>query len=111
MNYTNKSVTLGKEQGLTMEAKTNFAQKQRRLVTALFKEFLEILEEVKLTHDEYHGNLLEKLPPEFVNVLVVGNPLSEEKYKRLRKKVLDKGNDVLRDSESEMGNYSISFAI
>lgn len=94
-----------------MEAKTNFAQKQRRLVTALFKEFLEILEEVKLTHDEYFGNLLENLPPEYVTTLVVGNPLSEEKYKRLRKKVLDKGNDVLRDSESEMGHYSISFAI
>lgn len=94
-----------------MEASTSLSQRQRRLITALFKDFLETLGELKDSHDEYFGNLMEKLPPEFVTTLVVGNPLSDDKFMRLRKRVLDRGNDVIRDSEIELGNYSISFCL
>lgn len=94
-----------------MEASTSLSQRQRRLITALFKDFLETLGELKDSHDEYFGNLMEKLPPEFVTTLVVGNPLSDDKFMRLRKKILDKGNDTIRDSEIEFGNYSISFCL
>jgi hypothetical protein len=93
------------------QAKDNFAQKQRRFVTALFKDFLEIIGEVKDDHDEFYGKLMEKLPPEYITTLVVGNPLSDDKFMRLRKKILDKGNDTIRDSELELGNYSISFCL
>ncbi len=92
-----------------MEAINSLSQRQRRLITALFKDFLETMSEVKEAHDEYFGNLMEKLPPEFVTALVVGNPLSDDKFMRLRKKILDKGNDTIRDSELELGQYSISF--
>ena len=92
-----------------MQASTSLSQRQRRLITALFKDFLETLGELKDSHDEYFGNLMEKLPPEFVTTLVVGNPLSDDKFMRLRKRVLDRGNDVIRDSELELDNYSISF--
>jgi hypothetical protein len=94
-----------------MQAKASLQQRQRRLVTALFKEFLEILEEQKAAHDEYFGNLLEKLPPEYLPVLVVGNPWSDEKHLRLRKKVLDKGNGVIRESDLELDNYSVGFCM
>lgn len=94
-----------------MEASTSLSQRQRRLITTLFKDFLETLGELKDSHDEYFGNLMEKLPPEFVTTLVVGNPLSDDKFMRLRKRVLDRGNDVIRDSEIELGNYSISFCL
>jgi len=94
-----------------MQAKASLSQRQRRFVTALFKEFLEILGEVKENHDEYFGNLMEKLPPEYLTTLVVGNPLSDDKFMRLRKKVLDTGNDVIRDSELELEHYSISFCL
>ena len=80
-------------------------------MTALFKDFLEIISEVKDDHDEFYGNLMEKLPPEYITTLVVGNPLSDDKFMRLRKKILDKGNDTIRDSELELGNYSISFCL
>lgn len=94
-----------------MQAKASLSQRQRRFVTALFKEFLEILGEVKENHDEYFGNLMEKLPPEYLTALIVGNPLSDDKFMRLRKKVLDKGNDIIRDSELELEHYSISFCL
>lgn len=94
-----------------MQAKDSLSKRQCRLITALFKEFLEILESHKADYDEFYGNLLEKLPNEYKTALILGNPLSEEKFKRLRKKVLDKGNDVLRDSEEELGHFSISFCL
>jgi hypothetical protein len=92
-----------------MQAKDSLNQRQRRFVTSLFKEFLEILGEVKESHDEYFGNLMDNLPKEYVPVLAVGNPLSDDKFMRLRKKVLDKGNDVIRDHEIELDHYTISF--
>lgn len=67
--------------------------------------------EVKESHDEFYGKLMEKLPPEYITTLVVGNPLSDDKFMRLRKKILDKGNDTIRDSELELGQYSISFCL
>jgi len=94
-----------------MQAKDSLQKRQRRFITALFKEYLEILGEVKATHDEFYGNLLDKLPPEFIPILAVGNPLSEEKYKRLRKKILDKGNDIIRESDLEIDNDSVSFCL
>ena len=94
-----------------MQAKESLSQRHRRFVTALFKDFLEIIGEVKDDHDEFYGKLMEKLPPEYITTLVVGNPLSDDKFMRLRKKILDKGNDTIRDSELELGNYSISFCL
>ena len=94
-----------------MQAKDSLSKRQRRLITALFTSFLDILETHKADYDEFYGNLLIKLPPEYITTLVVGNPLSDEKFKRLRKKVLDKGNDILRDSEDELGNFSVSFCL
>jgi len=92
-----------------MQAKDSLQQRQCRFVTALFKGYLDILAEVKASHDEYYGNLLKELPKEFLPVLLIGNPLSEEKFKRLRKRVLDAGNDAIRESELELNNYSIGF--
>jgi len=94
-----------------MEAKTSLSQRQRRFVTALFKEFLEMLGEIKENHDEYFGNLMEKLPPEYLTTLVVGNPLSDDKFMRLRKRILDRGNDIIRDSELELDHYTIGFCL
>ncbi len=94
-----------------MVASTTLQQRHRRFITALFKDFLEIMGEVKESHDEFYGKLMEKLPPEYITTLVVGNPLSDDKFMRLRKKILDKGNDTIRDSELELGQYSISFCL
>jgi hypothetical protein len=94
-----------------MQAKDSLQKRQRRFITALFKEYLEILGEVKASHDEFYGNLLDKLPKEYIPILVVGNPFSKEKYQRLRKKILDSGNDVIRESDLEIDNYEVSFCL
>ncbi len=57
----------------------------RRKVINLYKNFLILLEDLK--EDGYN--------------------ISEEKYQRLRKKVLDSGNDAIRQFEEELNNIDL----
>ena len=57
----------------------------RRKVINLYKNFLILLEDLK--EDGYN--------------------ISEEKYQRLRKKVLDSGNDAIRQFEQELNNIDL----
>lgn len=57
----------------------------RRKVINLYKNFLILLEDLK--EDGYN--------------------ISEEKYQRLRKRVLDSGNDAIRQFEEELNNIDL----
>ena len=57
----------------------------RRKVVNLYKNFLILLEDLK--EDGYN--------------------ISEEKYQRLRKRVLDSGNDTIRQFEEELNNIDL----
>ena len=57
----------------------------RRKVINLYKNFLILLEDLK--EDGYN--------------------ISDEKYQRLRKKVLDSGNDSIRQFEEELNNIDL----
>ena len=57
----------------------------RRKVVNLYKNFLILLEDLK--EDGYN--------------------ISEEKYQRLRKRVLDSGNDAIRQFEEELNNIDL----
>ena len=59
--------------------------KNRRQVVNLYKNFLILLEDLK--EDGYN--------------------ISEDKYQRLRKKVLDSGNDTIRQFEEELNNIDL----
>jgi hypothetical protein len=59
--------------------------KNRRQVVNLYKNFLILLEDLK--EDGYN--------------------ISDEKYQRLRKKVLDSGNDSIRQFEEELNNIDL----
>ena len=59
--------------------------KNRRQVVNLYKNFLILLEDLK--EDGYN--------------------ISDEKYQRLRKKILDSGNDSIRQFEEELNNIDL----
>lgn len=92
-----------------MQAQDSLSEKQRRFITSLFKHFLEMLSTIKAEHDEFYSALAEKMPEEYLTALYIGNPMTDDKFKRLRKQILDKGNDIIRDSDMELNNFSISF--
>ena len=59
--------------------------KNRRQVVNLYKNFLILLEDLK--EDGYNIN--------------------DEKYQRLRKKILDSGNDSIRNFEEDLNNINL----
>lgn len=59
--------------------------KNKRQVINLYKNFLILLEDLK--EDGYN--------------------ISDEKYQRLRKKVLDSGNDSIRQFEEDLNNINL----
>ena len=58
----------------------------RRKVTSLYKDFLFILED--LDSNTYN--------------------LNEESYQRYRKRILDRGNDLIRENEEDLDKFDIT---
>lgn len=81
----------------------------KQSVTQLFKEMLKIVEDMKADHDFHYSRLAENLPDEYLNLLAASNHFDERKFKWIRKKILDTGNQSLRDFASEMENFTVSF--
>jgi len=79
-------------------------QQIKRIVTALFKDFLSILQEIQQENFANTEELKRKFPPEFVNSV---ETLDFVKYSRLRKHILDGGNDSLREISLLIDMFSI----
>jgi len=81
----------------------------RRNVTNLFKSFLTTLEDITSEHDEALLKLRATLPPEHRHCVDLAAFLTEAKCIRLRKNVLEAGNDTIRSLEEERVKYKIEF--
>lgn len=79
----------------------------KRGTTNLFKHFLSILQRQKEDHEEFKDKLRNSLPSEFHNHIELADPYSDTKAFVLRKEVLDKGNDAIRNFEEELNNFEI----
>ena len=62
-------------------------------VTSLYKDFLEIIEDIKIDHEIMAQKIIQKNGQSFYNDI---NYFTLQKYNQIRKRVLDKGNDNLR---------------
>ena len=76
----------------------------RRMVTKLFKDFLVITEDIRQDHLAVIGSCSGQFPPEMTQRW---NYLDLPRYSRIRKKVLDAGNDTLREMHSILEQFDI----
>lgn len=74
----------------------------KRNVTRLFKAFLSILEREKDQHDEAMEKLRDALPDNLKEYVNLADNFTDAKADALRKEVLEKGNDCIRDLEQEL---------
>lgn len=79
----------------------------RRHVTLLFKSQLELLEDIVDEHDNAMRKLAEKLPREYVDYIELADHLNEQKFEMLRKRILGKGNDCIRNIEDALKDFEI----
>lgn len=77
----------------------------KRIVTRMFKDYLVLLEDVRQDHLAVLSSISSQFPSEFLDKL---NYLDLPKYSRLRKKVLDSGNDALREICSILEDFTIN---
>jgi hypothetical protein len=78
-------------------------------VKFLFKSFLLMLEDLKKTHEINFNKLYEELPDEQHGIINMADYFDEDYYQNYRKKILDIGNSVLRDYNSELENLTVEF--
>lgn len=81
---------------------------QERIVKNLFIEYLLILEELGHEHDNAMAKLEKALPKENQPFVDLADYLTPEKGERLRKRVLDRGNDALRNLREVVNGFDIS---
>jgi hypothetical protein len=81
----------------------------RRLIVALFKNYLNLADDVR----EQHQQMLEKIEPFLLesekDKLDLVDYFDEPKYNYIRKRILDLGNDSIREFETILGQYEIEF--
>ena len=75
----------------------------------LFKSFLQALEEMQTVHEINFGKLYDNLPEGQHPLIEMADYFDQEYYEMYRKKILDIGNSVLRDYNSELENLTVEF--
>ena len=91
-----------------MNAQDFLNQKSDKALRSIFRGFLIILEDIQREHDINFDKLRESLP-EHEALINMADYMDEDRFNAYRKKVLDLGNDVLRDYQSELENFKVSF--
>tara|TARA_R100000808_G_C2149463_1_gene157861 strand:+ start:353 stop:673 length:321 start_codon:yes stop_codon:yes gene_type:complete len=76
----------------------------KRIITKLFKNYLSSLEDLRYQHQLSIDRLKDDLSPEQIEIL---NYLDFHRYSLIRKRVLDNGNETIRDMHNFLENFNI----
>ncbi len=76
---------------------------------SLFKSFLVLIEDLHKDHTINFQKLNKNLPKEYSALISQADYFDEDKLQYLRKKILDMGNETIRESENNIENFTISF--
>lgn len=92
-----------------MQASDFLADTCSRNTTTLFKGFLHLVEDLKSEHDSNFKKLKEALPEEYHSLINQADYFDDPKMQHLRKRILDVGNESLRNILYEVENFTITF--
>mgnify|MGYP003155123070 CR=1 FL=1 len=92
-----------------MDAKKNFRKKSNDEVSRLFKMMLMMVEDMKKDHDFHYKKLYDHIPADYHPVIRTADHFTPEKVNWIRKRILDFGNESIRNIDSEMDNYTVTF--
>lgn len=92
-----------------MDAKGLLSQHSDVYIRGLFKEFLGILEDLREEHSANFDKLYNSLPEKYHALVSMADYFDEDKFSWYRKKVLDFGNETLRNHSRNLENFQVSF--
>lgn len=91
------------------DARDMLSEEYGRSVRDLFKSFLILVEDLNQDHKSHFSKLKEGLPSKYHPVIEQADYFDEGKLRYLRKKILDMGNENIRNVENNYSKYIISF--
>jgi len=91
-----------------MEDKDILQDRYEKHIKNLFKSFLYILEDLNDDHNINFGKLKRSLP-EHSDIIDQANYFDKNKMQFLRKRVLDLGNDSLRNQNEDLEKFTVIF--
>ena len=68
-----------------------------------------MVEDMKQDHDFHYEKLYQHIPQEYHSVIDTANHFTPEKINWIRKRILDVGNESIRNFHSNIDNYTITF--
>ena len=91
-----------------MDARGLLGEHYHRNTKKLFKSFLILLEDLKTDHDIHFCKLRRNLP-EHKALIEQADYFDEKKMQYLRKKILDTGNENIRNNDDDLEKFTIEF--
>ena len=92
-----------------MDAKKKLNRESDDEISKLFKMMLMMVEDMKQDHDFHYEKLYENIPNEYHAVINTANHFTPQKVNWIRKRILDIGNESIRNLGSALDNYTVSF--
>jgi len=92
-----------------MDAKKKLNRESDDEISKLFKMMLMMVEDMKKDHDFHYEKLYENIPDEYHGVINTANHFTPQKINWIRKRILDIGNESIRNLGSTLDNYTVSF--
>jgi hypothetical protein len=92
-----------------MDAKKKLNKRSDEEICRLFKMMLMLVEDMKKDHDFHYDKLYENLPAKYHPIINTADHFTPEKLQWIRKRILDVGNESIRNMGSELNNYTVSF--
>jgi hypothetical protein len=92
-----------------MDAKQSLSRKSNKSIAYLFKQYLMLIEDLKFEHDQYLKKIKQEIPSDYHSVIDNADTFDDEKLSRIRKRVLDIGNETIRSLDTELDEFSINF--
>ena len=92
-----------------MNAKKKLSKDSSSEISSLFKLMLMMVEDMKKDHDFHYAKLYNEIPNEYHSVLRAADHFTDEKVSWIRKRILDFGNESIRNLDSKLDNYTVTF--
>ena len=92
-----------------MDAKETLSKKSNKSISFLFKQYLMLIEDLKFEHDQYVKKIKSNIPSEYHNIIDNAETFDDEKMTRIRKRVLDIGNETIRAFDNDINDFTVNF--
>ena len=92
-----------------MDAKKKLNRESGDEISKLFKMMLIMVEDMKQDHDFHYEKLYKNIPDEYHGVINTANHFTPQKVNWIRKRILDVGNESIRNLGSTFDDYTVSF--